>query len=186
MKTKTKNLILGILVSVVASLIPAIIFGKWLEATIFFLCHWFIREQFPFQYHHIIPAMCRTITASVMFFGISFMLPLSLSLLSAIPICYFISWIGFIKKTSDNYEIISNELNEELEKIKSKTIYDMTEDELRIYARSKHLPEIMIDTLVLKVIHNYKWCEIMQERNYSKTAIIYHKRKINKILSVDL
>lgn len=98
MKTKTKNIILVTIVSIVASLLPALIFNKWLEAIIFLLCHTFIREQFKEQYHHIIPAMCRIITASVFFFGTSFMLPLELSLMSAIPINYFISWIGCVKK----------------------------------------------------------------------------------------
>ena len=62
----------------------------------------------------------------------------------------------------------------------------MSEEELRNYAKSKHLSEMMIDTLVLKVIHNYKWVEIQHERNYSKTAIIYHKKQICKTLNIEL
>ena len=86
MKTKNKNTILAIIVSIVASVIPALIFGKWLEAIIFLVCHTLIRPQYPKQYHHIIPACCRIITASTFFFGVCFILPLELSLLSAIPI----------------------------------------------------------------------------------------------------
>lgn len=110
MKTKIKNTILITIVSIISAVVPAIIFNKYLEASIFFACHWLIREQFSKQYHHIIPAICRTITACVMFFGISFVLPLELSLLSAIPICYFISWVGFIKKNGDDFEIKCDEL----------------------------------------------------------------------------
>lgn len=122
MKTKTKNLIICLIVSVVASLVPALIFGKWLEAIIFQLCHWFIREQYPYQYHHIVPAICRIITGSVMFFGVSFVLPIELSLISAIPICYFVSWVGFIKKTSDINEVKARELQEELERLKEQLV----------------------------------------------------------------
>jgi hypothetical protein len=120
MKTKTKNLIICLIVSIVASIVPAIIFGKWLEAIIFQLCHWPIREQYPLQYHHIVPAICRIVTANVMFFGVSFVLPLELSLISAIPICYFVSWVGFVKKTSDINEVRVRELKEQLEKFKDK------------------------------------------------------------------
>lgn len=101
MKTKTKNNILGLLTSMAASLVPALIFGKWLEAVIFVICHTLIRGQFAEQYHHIIPAMCRVITASVFFFGVCFILPLELSLISAIPINYLISWVGAVKREKD-------------------------------------------------------------------------------------
>ena len=105
MKTKTKNIILLFLVVIVASLIPALIFGKWIEAIIFILCHTLIRPQFTKQYHHVIPGMCRIISGVVAFFGISFVLPLGLSLFSAIPINYFISWVGFVKRDRDDLEI---------------------------------------------------------------------------------
>jgi predicted membrane protein len=112
MKSKTKNLILAIVVSIVAILIPSLLFNKWIEGIVFFFCHWFIREQFPKQYHHIMPAMCRLITSVVFFFGVSFVLPFGLSLFSAIPINYFIGWVGFTKKQADDYELKYERLRE--------------------------------------------------------------------------
>lgn len=129
MKTKTKNLILILLVAIIASLIPALLFGKWLEAIIFLICHTLIRPQYPRQYHNIISAICRTISAYVLFFGISFTLPLELSLFSAIPINYFISWVGFTKAEADYYEVQCqglkleiNELITQLENPKDKLL----------------------------------------------------------------
>lgn len=104
MTTKIKNEILGILTAIAASIIPALIFNKWIEAAVFVVCHTLIRPQFPRQYHHVVPAMCRLITALVFFFGISFVLPLSWSLASAIPINYLISWVGFEKAQLDYYK----------------------------------------------------------------------------------
>ena len=112
MKSKTKNIILGILTAIIVSAIPAIIFGKWVEAIIFVLCHTFIRPQFEKEYHHILPSICRTITAIVFFFGISFVLPIEISLMSAIPICYFIGWVGCNKAQRDYYERKFYELQE--------------------------------------------------------------------------
>ena len=59
-------------------------------------------------------------------------------------------------------------------------LYAMSEEELRTFARSKGLSEMIVDTLVLKVIHNYKWIEIQEERNYTKEGIRYHKNRIFK------
>ena len=192
-KIKIKNAVLIILTIIISTAIPAVIFNKYIEAVVFFFCHWFIREQFPKQYHHIVPAICRTITACIMFFGVSFVLPFELSLISAIPICYFISWIGFIKKERDEFEIKSEELDEEVEKLlndlktyKNIDVYNMTEDELRSFARSKGLAETMCDTLVLKVIHNYRWVDIQRELHFTKDGIRYHKEQIIKKLGLKL
>lgn len=193
MKTKTKNLILVNIVSTLSCLVTALIFHKWLEAIIFFVCHWLIKEQFPKQYHHIVPAICRTITACVMFFGISFMLPLELSLFSAIPICYFISWVGFVKKSADEFEVKCDELETRIEQIiielkeyKQIDLYRMNEEELRKFGQSKGLNEQTCDTLVFRVIHHYRWVDIERETNFSKEGIRYHKEQIVKKLGVIL
>lgn len=115
MKRKTKNMILAIAISVVAIFFPAWLFDKWFEGVIFFICHWLIREQYPRQYHHIIPATCRLITSVTFFFGVSFILPFTLSLISAIPINYFIGWVGFTKKNEEYYEYKYEKLKAQLE-----------------------------------------------------------------------
>lgn len=104
MKTKTKNTIKIFLVVIIASLIPAFIFGKWGEAVIFIISHTLIRQQFARQYHHILPEMCRTISGLIVFFGITLIFPFELSILSAIPINYLIGWVGKTKADSDYYE----------------------------------------------------------------------------------
>lgn len=191
-KIKIKNTIFAMLTVIVASLIPAIIFSKWAEAVIFFFCHWLIREQFPKQYHHIIPAICRSITASVFFFGITFVLPLEISLLSAIPISYFISWIGFVKKNSDDFEIECEkfevkieQLIIELKRYKNIDLYKMSEEELRQFAQSRGLSETICDTLILRIKHHYRWVDIEKERNFTKEGIRYHKEQIIEKLGID-
>lgn len=134
---KVKNNILAVVVSITAIFIPAFLFGKWIEGCVFFLCHWLIREQFPKQYHHIVPAMCRLLTSVIFFFGVSFVLPLAFSLVSAVPICYFISWVGFTKKQADDFEVKYNSLKERLEAKKEFNTDTCTLEEL--VARCKQL-----------------------------------------------
>lgn len=139
MKRKTKNLILAIAVSVVAIFIPSWLTGKWFEGVVFFICHWLIREQFSQQYHHIIPSMCRLITSVTFFFGVSFILPFTLSLISAIPINYFIGWIGFTKSQADYYEYRYEKMKSKLEKNKDFSTDNCTEEELISRCKELHM-----------------------------------------------
>lgn len=120
MTTKTKNNLLMLLVVALASIIPALILSKWIEAFVFLTAHTLIRPQFPREYHNIIPKICRTITGNVLFFGISFILPFEYSLLSAVPINYAIGWVGFTKATSDYYLKKCIRLQEEMLIIENK------------------------------------------------------------------
>lgn len=123
MSTRTKNFILGLVTAIIASAIPAIIFVKWLEAIIFLVAHSLIRPQFKREYHNVMPAICREITGVVFFFGISFVLPISISLISAIPINYLIGWIGCTKATSDYYELQCMKLREKYCNEKEQLLY---------------------------------------------------------------
>ena len=128
-----------------------------------------------------------------MFFGLSFVLPLELSLLSAIPICYFISWVGFLKKNGDELEVKCDELETKISKLvielkqyKNIDLYKMTEEELRNYALSRGLSENICETLVLRIKHCYRWVDIEKERNFTKDGIRYHKERIIEVLGIDL
>lgn len=100
---KIKNAILAIVITAIAILIASLLTGKYIEGILFFFIHWFIREQFPKQYHYVVPSMCRTVSAIVFFFGTCFILPFNMSILSAVPICYFIGWVGYKAKLGDLY-----------------------------------------------------------------------------------
>ncbi len=176
MKTKTKNTILAIITSVVAIFIPSLIFNKWIEGVVFFFCHWFIREQFSMQYHHIVPAMCRLITSIVFFFGVSFIFPLGLSLFSAIPICYFISWIGYTKKQSDYYEL-------QCQRLKDK--YCNEKEDLVVKCRKAKLSErdteIAIKYFYEKQTPKEIWLWICQHKTYEPIEWDYVYVLLNRI-----
>lgn len=148
MKIKTKNIILAIIVSVIALFIPALLFNKLREAVAFFVCHWLIREQFAKQYHHIVPAMCRLITGIVFFFGVSFVLPMHLSLFSAIPINYLIGWVGFTKKQADTYEVKYKRLKEKIEKGKEFNTDTCTEEQLIVRCHELGMTQENIDLAI--------------------------------------
>lgn len=163
----------------------ALLFNKIIETFFFYICWNVFRSAYPKEYHYkhsskpIINVLgCLFWTNVIFWVVISNILPITTSIFISVVLGMVINFALYkFQDYLDLKQEIANQTN---------NIYEMTEDELRIYARSKHLPEVMVDTLVLKVIHNYKWSEIMAERNYSKTAIRYHRKQINRYLSIEL
>lgn len=163
----------------------ALLFNKIIEAFFFYICWNIFRSAYPKEYHYkhsakpIVNILGCLFWSNVIFWVvISNMLPVTTSIFASVVLG---SVINFMLYKFQDYLDLKHEIANQ-----TKNIYEMTEDELRTYAKSKHLPEIMIDTLVLKVVHNYRWCEIMAERSYSKTAIRYHRKQINRYLSIEL
>lgn len=182
MKSKPKNLILAIITSVIAIFIPALIFNKWIEGIFFFFCHWFIREQFPKQYHHIIPSMCRLITSVVFFFGVSFCLPFALSLFSAIPICYFISWVGFVKKQADDFEVKYLQLKEELTE-KEFNPEPCTEQELIKRCQELNFSKDKINLAIELFINKTKQSVLAERLCIDEKSVQQHKRRLKQKLN---
>jgi hypothetical protein len=183
MKRKTKNVILAVIVSVAATFIPAALFGKWIEAIVFYICHWFIREQFPKQYHHIVHAMCRLITASTLFFGISFVLPLSLSLFSAIPINYFIGWVGFTKKQADYYEVKYEKLRKQLEEKSRFSTDNCTLEQLLERCREIGLSEENTNLAIEFFIKKTKQSEIADKLFINEKSVQMRKQRLKEKLN---
>jgi predicted membrane protein len=183
MKSKTKNMILAIAVSVVAIFLPAWLLDKWFEGIVFFFCHWFIREQFPKQYHHIIPAMCRLITSVTFFFGVSFILPFALSLISAIAINYFIGWVGFTKKQADTYELKYERLKAELEKNKEFDVDNCTREELISRCIELKFSAEDIDLAVKLFMRDSKQVEIARELCIEERSVQQKKRRLKQKLN---
>ena len=133
---------------------------KIIVSVIFSVGHTIIRMKFEKQYHSGSIAICLFITLTVAFFGIAYCLPLHVSMLSAIPICYFISWVGYIvQDRADCYKTIK--------KLQSKTIWQMEENELVDYCYAKGIRGDMLEFVVMIVIHNMKYEEISKHLKYS-------------------
>ena len=183
MTTKTKNIILAIIVTVVAIFLPAFIFDKWREGAFFFICHWLIRPQFKKQYHHIVPAMCRVITGVVFFFGVSFVLSFEFSMFSAILINYFIGWVGFTKKQADTYELKYNRLKEKLEKNKEFNTDTCTEQQLIARCRELHFSEENTNLAIEFFIKKTKQSKIADELCINEKSVQTRKQRLKEKLN---
>ena len=136
------------------------LFDKYIEAILFCISHIVIRVIFEKQYHCETTALCLTLTLTISFFGIVYTLPLELSLLFSIPICWFVSWVGYIAQDRmDCYKTIK--------KLQDKTIWQMSENELVDYCYAKGIRGDMLEFVVMIVVHQMKYEEIGKELGYS-------------------
>ena len=152
---------------------------KFVASIFLFVAYLSLGYLFPKTWHSKSFLRCIFWSIASFFVAIELTPELSVSILSSIVVG--IIFDAILHKISDYTDLVRNKAQQSCE-----MIYKMDEAELRMYAKMKGLAEVMIDTLVLRVLHNYKWVEIQQERAYSKTAIRYHKQIIEKTLKIKL
>lgn len=196
MKSKTKLKIekffteqLWQLLVVIAFLfICAYLFNKPIESILFCVSHTLIRNAFKKQYHCGKTSLCLSFTLSIGWIGITTSLPLEISLLSSIPMCYIIAFLGFIAQDRIDLLVLNKNLETEIANLKTANnieLYKMNEVELRQFGASKGLSDLQQDILVHKIIENLKISEICDYRNYGRTTIKYHISEIKRKLNID-
>ena len=136
------------------------LFNKYVESVLFCISHTIIRMCFDKQYHCGTTALCMFTTLSIAFFGIASILPMSISLLSTIPICYLISWVGYIVQDRIDCLLV-------IKKLTSKTIWQMNENELVDYCYAKGVRGDMLEFVVMILIHQMKYEEIGKQLGYA-------------------
>lgn len=142
------------------------IFDKLIIAPFFYISHYVIRSKFESQYHckhnkrSVALLTCLWLSCTISFFAISIILPLSISLLSCIPICYFIGWVGYIAQDRiDCKSIIKN--------LQNKTIWEMNENELADYCYAKGIRGDMLEFVIMILIYQMKYEEIGAKLGYA-------------------
>lgn len=178
--------------------IQSVLYGLF-ECFVFYIPFWYIRVHFSDTYHSKTWNFCKYSTRVMLCLGVFVMwiLPIKYTLFNSLFVafgcCLILYLVAIEVRQKDGLLKRNKELNKEFEllleklkKYKNIDIYSMTEEELRAYAQSKGLSENICDTLVLKVIKNYRWVDIQKELNYTKDGIRYHKQKIIEKLEIDL
>lgn len=184
-KIKIKSFIFDLLFELIVDLIilaVAFLFDRILE-TIYFYFSWkFLRYVVPKIFHvkaktpQLSVIGCAICSIWCFILAMAIMLPINISLFFGVFVGILINEILYF--LADRRDLLKEKYENTVD------IYKLNEDELRNYAKSKGLSEMIIDTLVLKVIYNYKWIEIQKERDYTKEGIRYHKERIYKLLNV--
>lgn len=162
----------------------AILNNKIIEFVVFYVAWKLLRYVVPHIWHFRANSPiksllgCAIVSIAVFLIVLRNILPINISLFVSVIISAFINEICNI--VEEHRLLLKEKANN------TRDIHQMSENELRNYAKSKGISKMMIETLVLRVIHNYKWCEIMDMQQYSRTAIKYHKRILQFKLNIKL
>ena len=151
------------------------LFDKYILAANLAISHFFMRPKFDKQFHcrhnnrKVAKTLCLILTCTLIFFSVAMVLPLSVSLLSALPVTYLICWFGYIAQ--DRLDLLS--------KLKP-NIYQLNNNEFVDFCLSKGLTndEIQIATLIFR--KRLKGEILYKNAGYSKRQVIRIKKKIVK------
>lgn len=141
----------------------AILFDKYIEAVFFCISHYFMRPKFKKQYHLNSTYLCMALTCTIAFFGIIFTLPIGVSIISSIPISFFVCFFGYIAR--DRIDLLI-----ELKKYKERTIWNMKETELEEYLTLKGIrPERQ--EFVKLVLKGWSYGDIAKKLGYQECTM---------------
>ena len=167
------------------------LFNKPFEAIMFCIAHLVIRPRFDKQFHCGTTTLCLITTLGIGYLGISRSLPVSISLLSAIPVAFVVCWVGYLAqykidllKYSHSLEAQIDDITAKIKEFQQIDLYKMSEDDLRAYGASKMLSEVQQDILVMRVLEHLKISEICKYCNYGRSTIKYHIAEIKKKLNI--
>ena len=127
------------------------LFDKPAQAVMFCVAHLVIRNKFDKQYHCGTTALCLITTLSIAFFGIAAVLPFSVSLLSAIPVCFVVCYAGYIAQ--DRIDLLQYRRFRE-EQDRSIRVWGMPESELRQFCQENMLDSIDTEIVVCRLVHH--------------------------------
>ena len=127
--------------------------------------------------------MCLALTMSILFFGIAVVLPLSVSLLSSIPICFLICWVGYIVQDRIDLLIYKRSCEEADRSLK---IWGMSEEELRHLCQENMLDSIDTEIVVCRLVHHMSGRELYEKIGYSKAQMIRREKRIEARLKIKL
>ena len=169
----------------------AYLFNRWIQGISFCIAHTCIRPAFNKQFHftkmpHSI-AYCIILTLAIIWFAISYTLPMAASLLSSIPIAFAICYIGYLIQDNidkaiqiKQLEKYSTELVMQLARYTEKDIYAMDDRELYEHCRSRGLSEEDCRIAYFVVRERLQGKELYEAIGYSERQT---KRKRTKILN---
>ena len=140
--------------------IISFIFGKWIEAILFLVAFFSLRYKFPTTYHSKSIIICMVLTNSIFAFSIMICPPIQMYLFASVLFAYIDCLLLWL--IQDRLEC-----KKLVKKLQSKTIWQMTENELVDYCYAKGIRGDMLEFVVMIIIHEMKYEEIGNKLGYA-------------------
>lgn len=149
------------------------LFNKPFETVLFCISHLVLRPIFEKQYHCATTALCLFTTLTIAMLGIYTCLPISISLLSSIPIATFVCWVGYIAQDRiDLHKILKPNL-----KTMEQCDFERFCNQMKLTKEEMQIANILFRT-------DLKGSQLYNAIGYSKRQTIRIKKKIINKLNV--
>lgn len=164
------------------------LFNKWIEGLAFCVAHCIIRYKMNFVYHS--KNYCIQITLFIIWCCIPTVAYVNTSLLSAIPIAFFICWIGNVVQEKNNIKFENNQLvienAEYVERLKPKpfNVETCSRDELLARCSEIGLSSSQTELAVEFFIYKTKQSILADKFCVDEHAITKHKYRLKKKLNI--
>ena len=160
------------------------IFYKPIEACMFAVAHTVIRPAFKKQFHCATTRICLALTTTIAFFGIVAILPFNISLLSSIPLAFFISWVGYIAQDRIDLALIVRKMQNTIEQEEEFSVENCTEETLVARCKTLGFSEentwLAVEFFVKKTKHSKIAAHFCIEENSVSKRKLRLKNKLNK------
>lgn len=159
------------------------LFDKQFEAILFGAAHFFVRPSFKKQFHCSTTSLCLALTTTIAFFGIMAILPFNISLLSAIPLAFFVSWVGFIAQDRIDLALTMKNMRSYIEQKCDFSTDNCTEEELVARCIALGLSEENIWLAVEFFIKKTKHSKIAEKLCVEEASITKRKYRLHEKLN---
>lgn len=175
-----------LLIVVAFLLISAFVFEKYIESVMFCIAHTVIRNKFNKQYHSNSVAICLCLTLGIAWVSIANTLPIGISIISTIPICFLVAYIGFIAQDRVDLILYKKQLKKQLEELTSEKPFNTdncTLEELLVRCKELKFSEYNTQLCVELFINRTKQSALADRLCIEEKSVQQQKRRLKQKLN---
>lgn len=181
----TMFLLILLILGIVAGITDSIV-----ELVIMLTCFMISKQKYRYKYHCKSSCQCLIVSVAVFSAGLRLTLPshisYSFSGIFGLLIAYGAQYLGELKFIKKDYEYIEPRYNNLIAEKHAKSVYSMSETELRKYCKENLLDDIDEEIVVQRLIYRRKGIDLYEKMGYSKIQLIRREKKIESKLNIKL
>ena len=149
-----------------------------------------VKQRYKYKFHCKSSLQCLLLSIGVFVLSLRITLPIGISYtcsgICGLVIAYIGQYEGESKFIREDYAYIEPRYNTLIEEQRKRSIYSMSEIDLRAYCRSFNFDIIDEEIVIQRLIYHLKGKELYNKIGYSKPQMIRREQRIEAILKIPL
>lgn len=167
-------------------ILTAWVTGKYLEAVCFAITFCILRYQMTDTLHCNTTFKCMLLTNGIVTIFIPMTLPLANTIFGGLATGFVVNYGASLIASSILRHKEQRELQTLREELRTRTVYSMPEEELRLYCRSYNLDPIDEEIVIQRLIYHLRGQQLYDKIGYSKPQMIRREKRIQSTLNISL